>query len=709
MNTHYKLFLFLLLMNIASPLYAQHEKDNWYFGLKGGIKFVNGVATPDQNSNLKNYPSSCISDKKTGELLFYTDGKKVWNKNHAIMDGGDSIVAYKSKYYSGVSIITPYPGDKYKYYIFTGLTADKPNRLCYAVVDMNLNNGLGKIISQDNFIYNLSIGYGNIAAVTNTCGNNIWIISGNGCIGADSFYCFRVGLSGVNKNPVITIIPNSQTKKSTLIIKTNKQGDALGIISNASFYGEALAYSFDNLSGVVSNRIKLANNFTKYSPSPTCTEFSPDGSKLYVGYQILGPMRDTIPGSCIMQYSGTSYSNMKPAVNDYKKHVFLDLLRGPDDKIYIGKRNDENRTSTDTIDIIEKPNEPAIACGYKENILNIPGNGFGQRFPLFANTSLPIISTSIEGISTNEICIHDTVKCFISDDTKVDSIFWDFGDTKSTDTSTRLTAEYNYRDTGYKTITARWYACGQQSTITKKIYVYPPPAIDLGADKFFCNKSSITIKPSGNFKGIEWNTGDKSDTLSISKTGTYWVKTGIANCKVFDTIKITELPPIELEIGNDFVICTDDNEEVKLDGGKGFLHYFWMPTGDTTQWISVKQVGDYSLKVEDPYGCIDNDSAKVRRLCDFTFFVPNAFSPNGDGKNDLFGPTCSDISDYYIEIYNRWGEKVFESADPLLMWDGIYKGKLAPDGHYIWEIKFRGVSNKLLRTYNHKGVVTLLR
>lgn len=102
-------------------------------------------------------------------------------------------------------------------------------------------------------------------------------------------------------------------------------------------------------------------------------------------------------------------------------------------------------------------------------------------------------------------------------------------------------------------------------------------------------------------------------------------------------------------------------------------------------------------------------------ISDPQLFVPSAFSPNGDGVNDVFLPrsilifnnTGNPIKDFYMEVFNRWGEKVFESRDATIGWDGSYKGKKSLEGVYLYKVRGLGLDG--ITTFNLEGVVTLLR
>ena len=111
--------------------------------------------------------------------------------------------------------------------------------------------------------------------------------------------------------------------------------------------------------------------------------------------------------------------------------------------------------------------------------------------------------------------------------------------------------------------------------------------------------------------------------------------------------------------------------------------------------------------VMDDIGCFDLDTVKLRVLEGPTFYVPSAFTPNGDGLNDIFRPTAVGIAKLeYFSIFNRWGELVYETHDINQGWDGIYKGVKQPIGNYVWKLK--GTDRKgVLKVM--KGNVVLIR
>jgi gliding motility-associated-like protein len=104
--------------------------------------------------------------------------------------------------------------------------------------------------------------------------------------------------------------------------------------------------------------------------------------------------------------------------------------------------------------------------------------------------------------------------------------------------------------------------------------------------------------------------------------------------------------------------------------------------------------------------CITSDSAIVRVEGSPQIFIPDVFTPNGDGMNDVFYVYGNDISSLVLKVFNRWGEKVFEGHDQFAGWDGMYKGAPSPIGVYVWEATIYTLSGQ---TIFKRGSVTLVR
>lgn len=182
-----------------------------------------------------------------------------------------------------------------------------------------------------------------------------------------------------------------------------------------------------------------------------------------------------------------------------------------------------------------------------------------------------------------------------------------------------------------------------------------------------------------------------------------------SGCQGQDSITITRLPVPEVTIVPD-TITIRSRELVPLQAS-GAVLYRWLPA----RWLSNDTIADpvarpqapvvYTVTGYNEYGCYDTATATIRILEEM--YVPNAFSPNGDGRNDVF--KVENIGYQGVEefrIFNRWGQQIYETVDGTKGWDGYYKGYPADAGTYYYVIRLR------LRDNNprvFKGQVLLLR
>ena len=123
---------------------------------------------------------------------------------------------------------------------------------------------------------------------------------------------------------------------------------------------------------------------------------------------------------------------------------------------------------------------------------------------------------------------------------------------------------------------------------------------------------------------------------------------------------------------------------------------------------TYSQPGEYTVTmiVINDYGCADTVSFTVIILPLSELVVPNVFSPNSDGSNDVFQPLGQNLLDYNLQIYNRWGKVMFESNDLNNQWDGTNEGRKAPDGTYYWIIRWQDTAQE---RHQQTGHVTLIR
>jgi len=121
--------------------------------------------------------------------------------------------------------------------------------------------------------------------------------------------------------------------------------------------------------------------------------------------------------------------------------------------------------------------------------------------------------------------------------------------------------------------------------------------------------------------------------------------------------------------------------------------------------------GVYSVTVSNNCGALTLPTVITLTDCECRIVMPNAFTPNGDGINDYFLPNydCNNPTSLLMRIFNRWGEKVFETTDLNGKWDGRYRGVMQPTGVYIYYVEFTGFANNVSKSFQLMGSLTLIR
>ncbi len=194
------------------------------------------------------------------------------------------------------------------------------------------------------------------------------------------------------------------------------------------------------------------------------------------------------------------------------------------------------------------------------------------------------------------------------------------------------------------------------------------------------------------------SSGNYNDTLS-----------NINGCDSIIKLAFSVLPNPIADAGADQTIFYYETTTLQGTGGN---QYLWSPASLTDNPISqtptVHPQRDtwFILTVTDANGCKDEDSVFIKVNLINTIQIPNAFSPNGDGLNDEFRPIIpANITSFILTIYNRWGEKIFESTNSNKGWDGKFKNENQPIGTYIYTCSY--LENGILKT--QKGAVLLIR
>lgn len=214
---------------------------------------------------------------------------------------------------------------------------------------------------------------------------------------------------------------------------------------------------------------------------------------------------------------------------------------------------------------------------------------------------------------------------------------------------------------------------------------YPLPQPKLGADFSLCLGDQKILNP-GNFSLYKWHDGSTASTYTVRNPGSFHVTvTDSHKCIASDTVIMLKMLPVPanfLKAGD--TVC--QYASITITPLKNFNSYLWS-NGGLSKTITVSAPGNYTLTVTDSTGCAGKDTIMISgKTCITGVFIPNAFTPNKDNLNDIFKPRVYGVTlQYKFEVYNRYGEPVFITTDPLKGWDGTFKGDVQPGGAYNWQ------------------------
>jgi gliding motility-associated-like protein len=255
---------------------------------------------------------------------------------------------------------------------------------------------------------------------------------------------------------------------------------------------------------------------------------------------------------------------------------------------------------------------------------------------------------------------------------------------------------------------------------------YQKPIVSAGSDISICDKDSTilraTVTNSTAAVTYQWQPvvaggirqPNSSTTLVKPLSTQQYILTVNdtygCNFNVKDSMLVTMQPPVNAFAGNDTIAATGIPHQLNASGG---TNYLWAPSGllnnptISNPLAILSYDTHFVVTVKDAAGCTGYDTVFIKVYAGNTYYIPNAFSPNGDSKNDIFKPLgVGIVSTEYFRIFNRYGAIVFETSQSNKGWDGICKGVRQPIGNYIWMIKGKGSNGKMIEM---KGNVLLLR
>lgn len=365
--------ILIILLLISAPCLSQKEASKWLFGEKVGLQFLNLNDPPLVLRGELNTLEGCASiSDSDGNLLFYSDGSTVWDKNDDIMPNGTGLLGDESSTQS--AIIIPKPLDSDIYYLFTVGSTIVPSGFNYYTINLSLNGGLGEVVGTN---FNLTDGHGGsewsekITAVQGGECNTFWVIS----LVQDLYYSYKVDENGVDPNPIISQVDFIVDDSSRGYLKVSPDGSKIVAAHQGNDIDTrgSLLYSFDNESGqVINDGIALFNNS---SESPYGVEFSSQASKLYIS--TFQP-DDNIYNLYQFDLNSTDIPNSKILIHSEDNAFRGALQLGPDLKIYVTIPQ-EYTVGTNYLDVIHNPELDGIACDFEQDYIFFGSDSFSMQ------------------------------------------------------------------------------------------------------------------------------------------------------------------------------------------------------------------------------------------------------------------------------------------------------------------------------------------
>jgi gliding motility-associated-like protein len=255
--------------------------------------------------------------------------------------------------------------------------------------------------------------------------------------------------------------------------------------------------------------------------------------------------------------------------------------------------------------------------------------------------------------------------------------------------------------------------CSTNDTV--EVAVLPAVVVNAGNDTLLCFGEQLQLNAVSNYADYNWNATNElsclncpDPVLSPSATSFYTVTSSNGVCNSSDSL-LVKVIKVDVEAGNDMAIAFGETIHLNATGADTYL---WSPgiyLNDST--IQSPISSPYSSIQYTVVGnidrCSDSDTVSIEVIyIGDAIFVPNAFTPDADGKNDFFGAIHAGKYDSFeMKIFNRWGEMLFNSDNISQFWDGTSKGIKQPTGVYVYSIHLTAGKNKINKT----GNVSLIR
>ncbi|NDC40983.1 MAG: hypothetical protein EBZ77_05455, partial [Chitinophagia bacterium] len=643
MKKNYFLILLLTALSFASRAqYSTMQNSKWCFGNRAGVDFTSGTPTAFTASGITTNEGCASIADASGNLLFYTDGKKIWNSSFGVMTGGGSIVSFGTSSSTQGALIIPVLGSGTQYYVFSLEEVSFGTGYChlaYCIVDMSLSGGLGAVVTGTAGTP-LASDLGEKMTAVQGANCDIWLVTHR----RDStvFLSYHITSSGLDTVPVRTTIGAITSTGSygaygigVLVASPNSRLLCTQTYNSGRGSVGTELYDFDPNTGVVSNLRVIDSLNSEYG-----AEFSPNSQFLYTN--------DNVSGARISQYDVTGSTAAAISSSRYTVATgsgYPQMKLGPDGKIYFPSISASS--SAAFLDVIANPNTSGSGCGYSSRAVSLASG----TSAVYGMPNAIILG----GLNDTTFYRHDTTVCIAPGDSislaphiAGTRYFWDNGDTAynhfihgpgtyicyvstscHVDVDTIQVIQPPFDTTVYTTNLVVCIPAGRTLTLTAahsgtsylwddastlnnravsgpgnysvavrnschidlekfNVSLTPPDTTKASHDSTKCSFAApLTLNARAGYVSYRWENGAGGTTHVAATNGTYFVYATDTCRNVFiDTFHVTfRIPDTTKSVKMDTSLCVTRGA-LRLDGGLGFASYAWS-TGSSASNISV--------------------------------------------------------------------------------------------------------------------------
>ncbi len=710
--------LLLIFLFCVNYIFAQ-QNNIWYFGRKAGLSFntsgIQPVPSILSDSQMDtNEGSSSICDGN-GNLLFYSNGTTVYNRNHQVMLNGDNLKGNISSVQA--CIIIPVPGNDSIYYLFTtdaieNLFADGYN---YSIINIKGDNGNGEVISKNMLLW--SSCSERMVAARHANGTDVWLITNDN--NSNIFRSWLINCNGLQTVPVVSatgIVMDQHFTTNTGMLKLSPdskqlcqthfpQGDVIVFTPNF-----CQLFDFDNATGTISN----ARTVSFQNATILSCEYSPDSKLLYLTNPLgksIEQVEAKLPTAAAIVASRVSITTGTSG--------YYGIQLAPDGRIYLAE-------ISSTLGAINRPDLKGTICDYKANQINLSPGGSFLGLPAYIN-DLSANPDNGYSFSILDSCTGRVQFNGLTTMSGTVSWQWDFGDGNSSSSQSPIHT-YSSASQPYvvKLTIQSISGCGK---IERSKTIFPgglAATVDFDFEVTcdsalvrFVNNSSIY--PDTSTVQYRWNFDDGFTSAAINPThtfsapGIYDIKLDLITttaCLNRSITKRLNLESLNIQAPQDVQIDAGQTVQLYVTGGGNT--FIWTPA----TWLSDSSIANpiatpgnnvtYKVVVRNDAGCSDSDYVSIKVLPFPGIYMPTGFTPNNDGLNDFIKPIITkEFSLQEFSVYNRWGQKIFSTSQKEVGWNGKLGGLVQDSGVYIWIIN--AVDLRTSNKIKQKGTFVILR